>query len=309
MLYRLRRTAQRWRFDRAAAGILRTAPMPSMPVAAQPGTPLRIVSMLNIEHLRAYLVAAKGLLFQLGRPAEMHVIDDGSLGADDRQTLRDHLPGVVVTTISEIETGPCPAGGAWERLLHILDLSATSYVVQVDSDVLCTAPPTEVAEAVAANRAFTLGTAPDFDVEDRAASAARVSEAARTPGSHIQAASEAELADLPPPFGRLYIRGSAGFAGFARGGPGRTLADAFSVAMEARLGRRWTEWGTEQVTSNFLIANSPGGHVLPWARYACFYGRAVRPMPVLLHFIGAWRFERGEYAKLARSVVASLPRA
>ena len=40
--------------------------------------------------------------------------------------------------------------------------------------------------------------------------------------------------------------------------------------MTAELGSRWTEWGTEQVTSNYVVANSPEAMVLPYPKYACF---------------------------------------
>ena len=40
--------------------------------------------------------------------------------------------------------------------------------------------------------------------------------------------------------------------------------------MEAILGTSWFEWGSEQVASNFVVANSPNPIVLPLPTYSCF---------------------------------------
>jgi hypothetical protein len=74
------------------------------------------------------------------------------------------------------------------------------------------------------------------------------------------------------------------------------------------MGRRWEEWGTEQVTSNFLIASSPGGFVLPWPKYCCFYASEDVSQNALIHFIGTWRFRGGVYARLGKRVAAELVR-
>lgn len=300
MLDRLNRSLARWRFNRAAEGILRTAPARSGP------GPLRVVSMLNRHHTRMYLLAIKSFLARVPG-GEVHVLDDGTLGEEDRALVRRHVEGVTITPLASIDTGGCPRGGCWERLLHILDLSETGYVVQLDSDVLAAGPLPEVREAIAANRAFTLGTERKFGRVTAAEAAAMM---AGEDASYLQVAAEQALAHVPPEVGGFYIRGSAGFAGFAQGGATRAQAEAFSRAMEAELGaERWRRWGTEQVASNFLVASSPGGEVLPWPRYVCFYARGEEENSALVHFIGSWRFARGVYVRLAQRVIGELPAA
>lgn len=279
-------------------GILRTPKV-------EPGAlPVTVVSMVRSEHTLMYLLAIKSFLRHV--PAEaVTVIDDGSLTPADHHLLHAHVGGLSIVPLSGIDTGSCPRGGCWERILYILDLSADRYVVQLDSDILTVAPIPEVAEAIAANRSFTLGSDAKFGIVTTAEAAAAI---AGEDLRETQFAAEHVLPRIPPGIGGLYVRGSAGFAGFARGAIGRAAAEAFSAAMEAEMGRRWEEWGTEQVASNFLIASSPGGFVLPWPKYACFYAEDDAPTSALLHFIGTWRFKRGVYARLGQRVIAELLR-
>lgn len=295
----IRRRLDNRLFDRAVRDVL-LAP-PARPV---PGLPVQVVSMVRTEHLRMYLVGIKAFLRRVPAGA-VTVLDDGSLAPADHALLRRHVEGVEIVPLASVPTGPCPRGGCWERLLHILDLAAERYVIQLDSDVLATGPLPAVAAAVAANRSFALGTGPEFGRETLAEAAARV---AGEDASVTQVAAEQALARLPPDLGGFYIRGSAGFAGFARGSAAtRRRAEAFSAAMRAELGAAvWSRWGTEQVASNFLVASSDGGHVLPWPDHCCFEPRIDPDRASLIHFVGSWRFDRGAYARLARRAVAEM---
>ncbi len=296
MLTNLRRRLETARFNVAVRGILRAPP-------ARPGAaPVHVVSMVRTEHLRMYLLSIKSFLAQVPARA-VTVLDDGSLTPADQALLRAHVTGLAITPLAAIDTAPCPRGGCWERLLHILDLARHDYVVQLDSDILTARPIPEVLDAIAANRSFTLGTAGDFHRITAAQAAANM---AGQDMALTQVAAEHALGALPGDIGTHYIRGSAGFAGFARGAVPRARAHAFSTAMQAQLGARWAAWGTEQVASNFLIANAPGGDVLPWPRYICHYARDDDERAALLHFLGSWRFERGTYARLGRRVVGEL---
>ncbi|WP_137180320.1 hypothetical protein [Roseomonas sp. AR75] len=291
-----RRAAIAW-FGRQCRGILRTPPIRLRPA------PLKVVSMVRTEHLRMYLLAIKSFYRYLPG-GEVIVLDDGSLTGPDRALLAEHVPGLQITRLDSIATAPCPRGGCWERLLHILDLSAESYVVQLDSDVLASDPIPEVLGAIASNTAFTLNSGSGMGIETLEQAAARVASYSK---EHLQAAAEQLLPGLPPEAGgRLYVRGSAGFAGFARGVHARADAAAFSTAMQALLGPRWAEWGSEQIASNYLVANAPGGLVLPWPDYACFEPNFDPAASHLLHFVGSWRFDRGVYAARARRLIGEL---
>jgi hypothetical protein len=258
--------------------------------------------MVQSAHTLMYLLAIKSFLRHVPAAA-VTVLDDGSLTPADHELLRAHVGGLSIVPIAGVDTGPCPRGGCWERLLHILDLSASRYVVQLDSDVLTPAPVPEVVEAIAANRSFTLGSAAEFGIMTTAEAALAI--AGRDP-AETQFAAEFALPRIPPEIGRFYVRGSAGFAGFAKGASSRATAEAFSAAMTEQMGRRWEEWGTEQVASNFLVASSPGGLVLPWPKYCCFYDNEDIAESALLHFIGTWRFRGGVYARLGQRVAAEL---
>jgi hypothetical protein len=296
MLTTFRRRFATRLLDWQCRGILETPPLLLRPA------PIRVVSMVRTEHVRMYLLAIKSFCRWLPGGGVV-VLDDGSLTAEDRALLARHIPGLTITPIAGIITDPCPRGGCWERLLHILDLSAESYVVQLDSDVLTIGPVPEVMAAIEANRCFTLGSDAGFGVVGLEEAAAAV---AGGDLSTLQLAAETALPGLPTGLGRRYVRGSAGFAGFARGAVTRGAAQAFSAAMQALMGERWREWGTEQVASNYLVANAAGGEVLPWPAYACFYPSVSGEESKLLHFIGTWRFERGVYAAKGRQVIHAL---
>lgn len=282
-------------------GLRCRAILDSDPVRLRPA-PLRVVSMVSRFDCRMYLVAIKSFYRQLPGGA-ITVIDDGSLTARQREALRHHLAGVEIVGIDGIATGRCPRGGCWERLLHILDRSAESYVIQLDADTLTTGPVPEVVAAALENRAFTLKGGANEAIHGLAAAAAQVAE---RDTRYMQIRAEQALPRLPADMGRFYVRGSAGFAGFARGGPGRDKAEAFSTMMQGMLGESWAEWGSEQITSNFLVANSPSGQALPWPRYCCFLPGVDADAATFLHFIGSSRFEGGVYARRSREVIAAI---
>jgi hypothetical protein len=128
------------------------------------------------------------------------------------------------------------------------------------------------------------------------------------PNSHIQVAAERTFDDLPMRGDLRYVRASAGFAGFPRGGCDANLLREFSAAMSERLGKRWHEWGSEQVTSNFVLANTVGAEVLPYPKYSCFAPMILWQEAAFLHFIGTYRFTNGVYAKLAQQTIHQFPR-
>jgi hypothetical protein len=294
--------ALRRRFDiawhnRRIGGVERTRPL----AATRSG--LMYLSMVCHRDARACLVALKSVAAQLGA-GSYTLIDDGTLTARDRDLLARHL-GARLLRAGDIDTEGCPRGGTWERLLTALDLTRGDYVVQVDADVVALGPLPEVAAAVAANTAFTLGgeaTARLTSAADAAASAMRAGH------DHVQWDAERLLADLPGGGGLRYVRGCSGFAGFPRGLDGRARACALSGFMRSRLGRRWCDWGSEQVASNFVVANSGDPLLLPWPRYAGHDGGPVPADAALVHFMGVRRYAGGAFTAASRRAIASLPR-
>lgn len=290
----------RWkqaRHVRLARAVLATPPL----VPRDDGVVL--FSMIGTRVLLPYLVAVKSLHRQLDR-GRVVVMDDGTLTDDDLEQLHWHCGRPEILRLDRVDTGPAPRGGTWERLLAILDARAHDYVVQLDSDTVTRGPVPEVRAAIDAGRSFSLRGEADAALMEVGAFVA--SQPPLDPPLHIQNATEQLLDRLAMP-GLRYFRGCSGFAGFARSDTGRTLACAFSQAMEAQLGAdRWREWGTEQVTSNFVIANEPDPLLLPYDRYLNYWDEGVPADAGLVHFLGTCRFDGSAYLDATRAAIAAL---
>ncbi|MFM6930751.1 MAG: hypothetical protein ACKOUT_00735 [Novosphingobium sp.] len=287
-------------FNRTVRGVLATPPAR----AADDG--VVIFSMIGTRVLLPYLVAAKSLHARLGR-GRFAILDDGTLTAADKALLAAHLDSPEIRSIAAVDVGQCPRGGCWERLLTLLELRRDNYVIQLDSDTVTLGRVDEIAAAIDARRDFTLRgeagsawlpvTSFGGDFADLPASA------------HVQIKIESLLPRVAAKAGGLthYVRGCAGFAGFAPGGPGRELADMFSRAAADALGAEvWAQWGSEQVMSNLYIANEGEPVLLPYGRYLNFWNEPVSGEAAFVHFVGTFRYHGGAYAAAARSALADL---
>lgn len=290
----------------ASRAVLNTPPI--MPV----DDGLVLFSMIGTRVLLPYLVAVKSLHAKLRR-GRIVILDDGSLSDADRAILAAHLGQPRIISIADVDTGPCPRGGTWERLLTILDMRATDYLIQLDSDTVTLGDVPDIAAAISQNRSFTLRGDPDSRLLSFAEMAAKTDDEAFlfNHGAHVQGAIESGLdrVALPMLVNPLYVRGCSGFAGFARGGDGRALAEAFSIEAERLLGmERWSRWGSEQVTSNMVIANEPDALLLPYDHYLNFWDEGVPADARFVHFIGSYRFSGRAYIDATRASIAALGR-
>ena len=297
MIDRLMRKGREMLHRQATRDVLATPPI--MPT----GDPVLVFSMIGTRVLLPYLVAVKSFHARLG-VGRVVILDDGTLTPADRSVLARHLANPVILPIKAVETGACPRGGCWERLLALLDLTADNYVVQLDSDTVTVGEVPEVVEAVTANRSFTL--LGDALAEERGILSLVDFMAAYHPGGsgidlagpvHVQGSIEGHWDRYPEPARHRYVRGCAGFAGFARGGgPSRASAEAFSRNAESIVGQhKWRRWGSEQVASNFLVANSDNPVLLPYARYSNHWNEPPGPDSRFVHFVGTHRYSNGEY--------------
>jgi hypothetical protein len=287
-------------FNRDARAVLATPPVR----AADDGVVL--FSMIGTRVVLPYLIAAKSLHAQLGR-GRFVILDDGTLTGEDRAVLAAHLDRPEILPIGDVELGDCPRGGCWERLLTLLELRRDNYVIQLDSDTVTLGPVREVAAAIEAGRGFTLLGGIDAALVDVTAIAADL---ASVPAeAHVQAKIEPLLARVAERLPQLssYVRGCAGFAGFAPGGIGREIADAFSREAAKLLGKEvWSQWGSEQVMSNVIIANEGEPVLLPYDRYLNFWNEPFGDDAALVHFVGTYRYHGGAYARAARLAMAGL---
>jgi hypothetical protein len=290
---------------RSARAVLDTPPI------VPTGDRVLIFSMIGTRVLLPYLVAVKSLHARLGI-GRVAILDDGSLTASDKAVLAHHLGDPEIRSIHDVDTGRCPRGGTWERLLTLLDLRGGDYVIQLDSDTVTVGDVPEVLAAIRDNLSFTLLGGPESDgvgaLPLPAFVAQRYPQGAPAGRHHIQVAIESRFGDYPDAASHRYVRGCSGFTGFARGGPsGRAGAEAFSQAGAALVGQeRWTEWGTEQVASSFLLANEPGMRPLPYRRYLNYWNEAPNPDARFLHFVGTHRYSTAEYRTRSEEQTALL---
>ncbi|GGD58584.1 hypothetical protein GRI62_01295 [Erythrobacter arachoides] len=288
------------RHAEAIAGILDTAPIRP----AQDGVVL--FSMIGTAVLLPYLVAVKSLWRELGR-GRVAILDDGTLTAQDRAILAHHCGDPEMFSIAQVDTAGFPKGGCWERFLTILDHRAGEYWIQLDSDTVTLGPVPELAQAIAINRSFTLLGGPDaaaLPLELAAFAGAAYPQGPM--GGHIQSQVESRLGLVDRP-GWRYVRGCAGFAGFAAGGPGRNLAAAFLAEMAGLAGpEQMATWGTEQIASNFHIANEPGAVLLPYDRYMNYWNEDWAPGTAFVHFVGTHRYDNGAYERASLTAINRL---
>jgi hypothetical protein len=256
----------------------------------------------DFAEVLTYLVAAKSFAHH-NRVCRFHIVDDGSLTAHDHALLAAHLPGVTITPIAVHAANSPIKGGTWERLTAVATFSEDDYVVQLDSDTVTLAPLPEVMDCIRSRRSFALMSARDSQILPYAAVAER---ARRFSADHIQNAAEQRFDAFDSSIGERYAVATSAFAGFA---PMRGRAERlrrFSRAMAALLQERWTEWGSEQVASNFLVGCDPQAILLPFGQYRNFDGSPIAPECRFVHFFGTYRFEGDVYRRVARDTAALL---
>jgi hypothetical protein len=253
-----------------------------------------------------YLLAVKSFCAQLRRAPQVVVLDDGSLTKEDHAIIGRHIAGTRMVSIGTISTQGFPKGNCWERLLLISELVRDSYVIQLDCDTLTLGPIGEIADCLNSNCSFTLlGDRSYAHIEPMGEACARLKDST---SGQVQAVCERNFDRMAGSENLYYVRGNAGFTGFAKGSIDRQRVRWFSEQMRGLAGDRWDEWGSEQLASNLLIANS--GQACPlsalkylsyWAHPDLDYERAA-----FLHFIGPHRYANGLYQRCARQVIASI---
>jgi hypothetical protein len=303
---RILRKARERLFQRQARTVLDSPPI------APRDDGVVLFSMMGTRVLYPYLVAVKSLHANLGR-GRVAILDDGTLDNADKAVLAHHLGDPAIIPIGAVDTGDAPRGGCWERLFALLDLRGDAYVIQVDSDTITMGPVPEVNEAIETGRNFTLRGGIESELLPVAAIAAATEPRHRreNPAAHVQGAIESVIDQVMIP-GRdalRYVRGCAGFAGFGPNADGRGLAEAFSREATRLLGAaRWSQWGSEQVASNFVVANEADPLLLPYDRYFNFWNDAVSADARFAHFVGTYRYHRGAYSAATAAAIASLKR-
>lgn len=291
------------RHAEAIAGILNTPPI----VPKQDGVVL--FSMIGTAVLLPYLVAVKSLWHELHR-GRVAILDDGTLTAQDRAILAHHCGDPQIFSIAHVDTDGFPMGGCWERFLTILDNRSGEYWIQLDSDTVTLGPVPELEQAIATNRSFTLlGGVDSAELPMEIGDFAKAAYPDGPQEGHIQSQVESRMHLIDKP-GWRYVRGCAGFAGFAAGGPGRRFAAAFLGQMAQLVGEeQMTTWGTEQIASNFHIANEPSPVLLPYDRYMNYWNEEWSEGTAFVHFVGTHRHDNGAYISASIAAIERMKEA
>lgn len=288
----------RFRFDRAVRAIKDT-PM----VRNDTNGPI-LLSMVQHRDVLPYLLAIKSCAVHVA-PSRVVVVADPTLDSGDRALMSGHVPGIEFVEAVDYRRPGIPQGGCWERLNAIAEFVAGGYVIQLDADTVAVAPMPEVISAVRDGVAFTLGTEDDSAV----VSCKSISDWAknrRTGNDHVQLIAESVLADIEGADSLRYVRGCAGFAGYPKGSFGPEAVASLSKRMKVLMPDKWDQWGSEQFTSNVLVASMPRSRVLPHPKYCAPHRRNADTC--FLHFIGYVRYSTPLYAQMAKRLAGELAR-
>lgn len=296
------------KFNKVLSNVIDTPP-----ICSSDTSDVLLVSQVHHAAVKMSLVAIKSFVQKFGQ-CKIELIDDGSLTNDDVFLLRKHIIDVSIIDINEIETFSCPRGGTWERLCYLLKRTDYYYVIQLDSDTVTIGALSEIREQVNNNQGFTIGSPmfPDPVPIDYMAQLAR-----SWNNNHVQAKAEMNLTALKVLNASHYLRGCSAFAGFPKGSNLLTLLPEVSKIMEGKLGKdTWSEWGTEQFSSNVMQSLCENSQVLKWPKYhnhgfpnfetkqsglAGYLGKVS-----LIHFIGPTRFSNDLYTKTVKHTIQNL---
>lgn len=295
---RLRRDYFHWHYVRAVRAVLGTPPL------TRGVAPFAVLSMVHHRDVLSYLVAVKSFCRQIN-PSRVIVVCDPSIDAADRAIFRRHVPHIELRDAAEFQHPDIPRGGTWERLHALAQYSREAYVVQLDADTVTIDSVSEIRDAIFGANGFVLGEKTEQELatfaETRRIAQTHVPESGH---AHVQTLAELAMGDAGLGTGRKYVRGCSGFTGFPQSA---TMCDAlldFSRRMHAQVGPRWSDWGTEQVSSNYLVANASGTSVLPFPKYGT--PDAESPDTAFLHFIGPMRFVNRRYEKVSMNALDAL---
>lgn len=297
VLQRSRYEYEKFLFYRKCEGILNT------PIVRVGKLPFTLLSMVHHRDVLPYIAAMKSFVRYVD-PRSVVVVCDPSITPADKIQLLQQVPHMQLRDAVEFTHPSIPRGGCWERLYAITEYAMHDYVIQLDADTLTIAHPAEVERSVVINQGFVLGEKPGQRVLPVAQTAANAAPHVGDSGAHIQHLAEVAMANVGFDDSAKYVRGCAGFTGFQPDADMRAKVVDFSERMRNRFSERWNAWGTEQVASNFTVANQPGTEVLPFPKYGT--PNVTSDQDAFVHFIGTKRFVNGKYRRTVARVIGEL---
>jgi hypothetical protein len=298
MFFRLQNRLHRWQLDRVLRKVVDTPR-----VRLDPRASFVVVSLTREIDIFMYLLALKSFC-SWSRPRGVCLLTDGEFTPAATALLNAQVPGIVLTPHVEFRDPRCPQGGCWERILALSGQASESYVIQLDADTVTLGMPATIRDCIAAGRPFTLGSGQGQALEPADDAATRACEWLSAGDAHVQTLAESVLGRLAAPNGVRYVRGCAALVGIPRGAVSTDHVATQAAEFSQLVGPRWTEWGTEQFMSNFLLANLADCVVLPHPQYATCGGIDERKT-LVAHMAGFCRFADGRYARLAERALAA----
>lgn len=262
----------------------------------------KLATLLCNSDVNMYLLAVSSFCRYV-KPKEIIVISD-RLSEENCEVLKACVDGIRIVPAEDFREDGLPVGGCWERLTYILRSIDDAYMVQLDADTLTLKRPDEVIDSIQRNVSFSITTKLGFEKMSFVNASYLVWE---RESRHVQNEAEKIFKTCRNADSRLYVRACAGFSGYAKSSFTLDTVKDFSWEIEKKIGKdKWSEWGSEQVASNYVIANSAESVILPYEYYP-FYEPGIGEHDVkLFHFIGTHRFKKGRYLALARQVIDSL---
>jgi len=289
------------RFNYTAMGILNTPP-----IEYKYDNKVVIVSMVGHSTVNMYLIAIKSFILQFGY-GSIEVINDGSLTKEDIDIVSYHVPDITFFDAVNVDTLTCPTYISWKRLLRIAELAKKSYVIQLDSDTVSSAPLVDIHNKVQENNGFLIGS-------DRWAAGVDVDFLYNIvrywKNNHVQARAEEVFKDIE--FfsdGTKYLRACAGFCGYPKNFASTSEIENLSSQIEEKIGKKWHEWGSEQTATMCLISKTPNASVLPWPKYQNYMEPLANDSissASFVHFIGSNRYKKRIYRKLLQKTLKNI---
>jgi hypothetical protein len=263
---------------------------------------LCVLSMLCKRDFYQYIISIYSFT-QLLNPEKIVVVNDGSLNEEHLRILTTMIPDITILNGTDYIDERVPTYTSWRRMLALESFIENYYVIQLDADLISRYNLEEIENAYLENRSFILGT----DSKERITiEEAQKNAKARntTNNKHVQQLAEENLDSLRAINYQYYVRGCAGFAGYAKGSFSIDTLIDISNCMFSSIGDTWRNWGSEQTAANILIANQLTSIVLPLDTYGSV-ARYTKDLKVI-HFLGSWRFDGFLYNKLSKFFIKNL---
>jgi hypothetical protein len=260
---------------------------------------LCVLSMLCKRDLYQYIISIYSFT-QLLNPEKIVIVNDGSLNEKHLKILTKMIPDIIILNGTDYIDERVPTYTSWRRMLALESFIENYYVIQLDADLISRYDLEEVENAYLENRSFILGTNSNERITIEEAQKNAIDRNTKN-DKHVQQIAEENLDSLRAINYQYYVRGCAGFAGYAKGSFSIDTLIDISNCMFSSIGDTWRNWGSEQTAANILIANQSNSIILPLALYGSVnkYTEQFK----LIHFLGSWRFDGFIYNKLAKKLI------